>query len=190
MTAHMTLRQSQPPSQVVSLSWARGSHRMEEKPICGQPPDLCARPAGLAHPTGKDSQGTAWAPPRRQPGPLAGRGRRCWNRPGRSPFLAYSRTLDPAGSSLPLLPASPNPRRVSALPSTGPLLGGQADSSLWANRLFAYVPRPSPMGRGPQFRLRSRWGRRSGRFQLPQGRPPLTGTMIWNKVKFSQLPFP
>lgn len=114
---------------------------------------------------------------RRQPGPLAGRGR--VEPAGRSPFLAYSRTLDQAGgSSLPLFSAhSPNPGRVSALPSTGPLLGGQADKfQLWANRLFAYVPRPK--SNGPEAELDSDPdGAGAASLSAAARRPPLTGTM-------------
>ena len=119
---------------------------------------------------------------RRQPGPLAGRGR--VEPAGRSPFLAYSRTLDQAGgSSLPLVSAhSPNPGRVSALPSTGPLLGGQADKfQLWANRLFAYVPRPKSSG--PEAELDSDPdgadpdGAGAASLSAAARRPPLTGTM-------------
>lgn len=119
---------------------------------------------------------------RRQPGPLAGRGR--VEPAGRSPFLAYSRTLNQAGgSSLPLVSAhSPNPGKVSALPSTGPLLGGQADKfQLWANRLFAYVPRPKSSG--PEAELDSDPdgadpdGANAASLSAAARRPPLTGTM-------------
>ena len=114
---------------------------------------------------------------RRQPRPLAGRGR--VEPAGRSPFLAYSRTLDQAGgSSLTLFSThSPNPGRVSALPSAGPVLGGQADKSqLWANRLFAYVPRPKSSG--PEADLDSDPdGAGAASLAAAARRPPQTGTM-------------
>lgn len=48
-------------------------------------------------------------------------------------------------------PTHPTQGVVSALPSNGLYLGGQADKfQLWANRLFAFTfPVPSPMGQRP-----------------------------------------
>ena len=87
-----------------------------------------------------------------------------WNRPGAVPSLLipgrWTKLAGPPSPSfLPTHPTQGGSLRSQVLA----LYCGQADKSqLWANRLFAYVPRPKSSG--PEADLdsvRSRWGRRS-----------------------------
>lgn len=115
---------------------------------------------------------------RRQPGPLAGRGR--VEPAGRSPFLAYSRTLDQAGgSSLPLFSAhSTQPREGLCAPKYRPSTrwpSGQV-SALGKWTLCLRSPSQVQWARG-RIRLQSRWGRRSVAFSCRK-----KATADWNHV--------
>lgn len=167
VTAHMTASANlSRPHRSRSAGPAR-QPRMEgkEAQICGQ--RIRPRPAGLAHPTERDSQGTAWrlrAPPARTPWPAEA----AWNRPGAVPSLLIpGRWTKLAGPPAPSSPTT-QPREGLALPSTRPysvakrtsFSSGQIDS-------FAYVPRPK--SNGPEAELDPiQMGPAQRRFQLPQ----------------------
>lgn len=87
---------------------------------------------------------------RRQPGPLACRGRA--EPAGRSPLLLITeRWTKPAGPPCPSFCPLMQPREGLCTPSIRPPHGGRVGKSrLWENRLFACVsPLPGPVGRRP-----------------------------------------